>query len=359
MTTTPSDPAKGRALEQRIRDMLRLHGYDATTNVWVTGRSGASHEFDVVGEKADGLTSYRLVVECKAWAHPIDKDVVYKLSGELSDVGAARGVIVAPEGWTAQAAAVAGQLHIDLWGTQELNERLPLVGEGAVPIGRTPVTAPGVQFSSPLESGRQEVERAARGRLGIGRHEVAWFGAAWLPVWTLQLGLTRREGVLRRVDSVTHVWNDYEALDGTLVGQSSAEPNRSPVDIGDHPIPVRTKEKEVGARLADAERRWLRARDIQRLRGSDAALQRRIDARNAASKALAVLGVDPPADHIAVERATLTYQALWLGLLTRGDHERLVAVDGADGQLWPAISDVLTAHVQWVREALGGPAPAP
>jgi hypothetical protein len=91
----------------------------------------------------------------------------------------------------------------------------------------------------------------------------------------------------------------------------------------------------------------------------DAAFQRRLDARNAARKVLAVLGVDPPADRISVERTTLTYHPLWLGLLTRGGHERFIAVDGASGQLLPAVSDVLTAHVQWARESLGGPASTP
>ena len=81
---------------------------------------------------------------------------------------------MAPGGWTAQAAAVALQLHIDLWGTEELSARLPLLGEGAVPFGQTPVTAPGVPFSIPFASGRQEVERAARGRPGLGRNMVAW-----------------------------------------------------------------------------------------------------------------------------------------------------------------------------------------
>jgi hypothetical protein len=358
MTITNSDSARGRALEQHLRDALRLHGYDVATNVRVTGRSGAWHEFDVVGEKSDGLTSYRLVVECKAWAHPVDKDVVYKLSGELSDVGAARGVIVAPGGWTAQAAAVALQLHIDLWGAEELDARLPLLGEGYVPLGQTSVTAPGVPFSIPPESARPEVDRAARGRLGLSRDVVAWFGAAWLPVWTLQVGLIRQQGVLRRVANVTHGWNDYEALDGTLIQQSTAEPARPPVNIGEHPIHARLEEKEVGARLADAERCWQRAHDVK-LRGSDSAFQRRIDARDAARKALAVLGVDPPADRISIERTTLTYRPLWLGLLTRGRHERVIAVDGAGGQLLPAVGNVLTAHVQWVRESLGGPASTP
>ena len=80
------------------------------------GKSGARHEFDVVGDPtaSPAPTSTRRRVQ--GLGPPIDKDVVYKLRGELSEVGAARGVIVAPAGWTADAAAVASHLHIDLWG---------------------------------------------------------------------------------------------------------------------------------------------------------------------------------------------------------------------------------------------------
>jgi hypothetical protein len=163
MTTENSDVARGHDLELRVRDALRQHGYDAQANVYVTGESGARHEFDVVGEKSDGLTRYRLVVECKAWARPIDKDVVYKLRGELSEVGAARGAIVAPAGWTADAAAVASHLHIDLWGGEELNALLPGLAQGPDPLSRPPVIAPGVPFAIPDATGRREVDRAAQG----------------------------------------------------------------------------------------------------------------------------------------------------------------------------------------------------
>jgi len=357
MTAIDSDPAKGRALEQQVGDALRLHGYDVTTNVRLPGTSGAWHEFDVVGEKPDGLTRYRLVVECKAWSHPIDKDVVYTFWGKLSEVGAAQAVIVAPGGWTAQAAAVARQHHIDLWGGEELYARLPAVGGvGALPFRHSPVTAAGVPFAISSENARREVERAAHGALGLRRNTLAWFGAAWLPIWTLQLGLSRRTGVLHQVTSVTHLWNDYEALDGTLIHESTADPNRPPVDIRERAIRPRLEQEKLSARLADAEQRWQGTRDVQRLRGSDAALRRRIDARNAARRTLVILGVDPPAERISVERTTLTYHPLWLGLLTRDGRERFTAVDGVSGQVLPRVGEILTAHAQWIRESLGRPA---
>ena len=67
------DSDRGRALEQQIGAFLTQHGYAVRCNVMVEGRSGARHELDVVGDKSDGLTTFRLVVECKAWKAPIDK----------------------------------------------------------------------------------------------------------------------------------------------------------------------------------------------------------------------------------------------------------------------------------------------
>jgi len=351
--TTETDPARGHALELLVRDALRRHGYDAEANVYVTGESGARHEFDVVGEKSDGLTRYRLVVECKAWTRPIDKDVVYKLRGELSEVGAARGVIVAAAGWTADAAAVASHLHIDLWGGEELKALLPGLAQGPDPLRRTPVIALGMPFAIADAAGRREVDRAAQGRLGHRGEAVTWFGAAWLPVWSLQLGLSRRQGLVRRVETVTTVWNAYEALTATLLERSSTDPALVPVDVAEGAIRPRLDQKKVSATIADAERRWQRARDVG-VRGSDAKFQRQLDARDAAKKTLADLGVEAPIEHISIDRTTLTYHPVWLGLLARGDRERFIAVDGGSGRPLAQLSDILTAQSRWVRESLGG-----
>src|ERR1700726_3930975 len=114
------ESGKGHRLEQQIALFLTQHGYTVLTNLRAPGRSGAIHELDVVGDKSDGLTSFRLVVECKAWTSAIDKEVVYKLAAELADQGAARGIIVTPSGWTVQAAQAAAQANIELWGPNEL-----------------------------------------------------------------------------------------------------------------------------------------------------------------------------------------------------------------------------------------------
>src|SRR5438270_12847579 len=123
------DATKGHSFEQQIASFLGEHGYAVSTNVRIPGRSGAIHELDVIGDKSDGLTSYRLIVECKAWVSAIDKDIVYKLAAELADLGAARGIIVTLAGWTVQAEQAATQANIELWGPNELRSRL---GPGAL-----------------------------------------------------------------------------------------------------------------------------------------------------------------------------------------------------------------------------------
>jgi Restriction endonuclease len=188
------DHTKGHLLEQQIAAFLQQHGYVVSTNVLAAGRSGATHELDVVGDKSDGLTSFRLVVECKAWTSAIDKEVVYKLAAELADLGAARGIIVAPSGWTVQAAQAAVQASIELWGPDELRARFGTTLVAEAQGAWAQVDTLGWACAIASEPAQQTLVRVARGKLGFGGDELAWFGQVWMPVWMLQLAITRMEG---------------------------------------------------------------------------------------------------------------------------------------------------------------------
>src|SRR5437879_4414682 len=78
---------KGHELERRIAAYFESHGYVCERNVINRGRSGAPHELDIVAQKTDGITSFRLAVECKAWQGRIEKDVVAKFDYVLKDLG--------------------------------------------------------------------------------------------------------------------------------------------------------------------------------------------------------------------------------------------------------------------------------
>jgi len=329
---------RGQDLEQRIAAFLRAHGYEVSTNVVLEGRSGARHELDVVGDKSDGLTSFRLVVECKAWASPIDKGVVYKLASELADLGVAKGVIASLSGWTVQAAKVASQANVELWGPDELATRLGQASLSEMQVGHTEQLAVGFPFVVHDEVGRRQVERLAKGTLGFGREEIAWFGPLWLPVWSLQLGITRIEGHLRRVPRVTRVWNGYDALTGRSTYTSPTSPPLVSVDVScGHVRPV-LKPSKVADVITEACVRW---RQVT----SDAA-----KARHAAT--LSKMGVRVPVHGIAVEKTTMSYLPLWAAFLYRGAKERIVAIDGTTGKERAGLGHALTTNAQRVREAL-------
>ena len=106
---------KGGALEQLIAQVMTANGYVTRTNVIIEGRSGAPHEIDVIGEKADGLTTLNVAVECKAWERPIEKDVVFKFAGVLKDIGMREGIIVALGGYRSGADIAAWDNGIQMW----------------------------------------------------------------------------------------------------------------------------------------------------------------------------------------------------------------------------------------------------
>ncbi len=328
---------RGRELEQLLGGFLTRHGYQVRYNVVIEGRSGARHELDVVGDKSDGLTSFRLVVECKAWNAAIDKDVVYKLAGVLADLGAAKGIIAALSGWTVQAAQVAAQANIELWGPDELTARLGQATVSDLRFTSSPVQALGVLFVAAGEPARRLVERSARGTLGVGREEIVWFGLIWLPVWILQLGITRLEG-FRRVSRVTRSWNRYEALTGRHLGSSHEPPQLVPIDLGtSHLRPI----------LSDAKIRETLIASVERWRSVSSEEAKKRHAAN-----LAKAGLQVPFRHVAAEGSQPAYEPLWSAFLTKGGKERIVAIDGVTGRERPDLGHALTTRVQWVRESL-------
>lgn len=145
--------AKGSGLELRIEAYFKLTGYAAERNVIREGRSGAPHEIDVLASKNDGVTDVTIAIECKAWDTPIEKDVISKLSMELGDLAINKGIVVSLNGWTTGAELTAKQLGIELWGRDEIRDRL-----GPLP-GLLPIVAPSSRRSSAMAPNSQRRRR--------------------------------------------------------------------------------------------------------------------------------------------------------------------------------------------------------
>lgn len=339
---------RGKELEERVAAHFGAHGYLVQRNLMVEGRSGARHEVDVLAEKADSLTTYRVAVECKAWRIPVGQEVVSKLAWVMSDLGVSKGIVVSLAGAEPGAVRAAEDLGIELWGAghgfpggvADLDS-LRLPGRAPVPGGdRGPlVLGPPVQAGPQLA--RRVVNRARVGRLGPGAEVVVTSALVWVPVHELGLALTRSHGRVRPRRAVTCCWNRYEGLAGALLVADAAPQAFSAQPSGGRALPCLVR----GTRLAGDIRRAM-----DRLAG---AATEATAARHAA--ALAAMGVDGSVEHVEVEQARLVHLPFHLALLRRGQARRMVAVDGCSGRLSPVIGAAATVALSHVVDALGWP----
>lgn len=77
---------------------VKVEGFGNTCKV--TGKSGTDYQIDVLTSHSDGVHSYRTAIECKYWQEKINRDIVAKVSGLISDTGIEKGVIVSKSGFT-------------------------------------------------------------------------------------------------------------------------------------------------------------------------------------------------------------------------------------------------------------------
>ena len=329
---------KGDELESRIAEFLRTHGYEVSRNQVRQGRSGAQHELDVVAKKHDGLTTFELVVECKAWESPIDKDVVYKLAAELADLGAAKGIIATLSGWTVQAGQAATQANIEMWGPEELSARMGELSMSQLHQGPKQLIAIGAPFEIDSKAAFVHVNRSASGTLGVGKEEVTAYGALWLPTWSLQLGITRNEGFLKKTARATRVWNGYDALAGGCLFNATNSPNFGYVTVGNNAIDPAVKVSDVVKFLNSKITQWRQTT--------------KLDERKARAMSLVKYGIQVPLSNLAIESSTLVYLPLWVAILNKRGEERAVAIDGVTGIPSQKLAGTLTKHVQRVRSAI-------
>jgi hypothetical protein len=341
MSGLPS--ARWADLEERIERFLAGHGYTCRRNAVVTGRSGASHEIDVLAERSDAVTRVRLAVECKAWNRPVEKDVVAKLAFVAGDIGADKGILVALAGGRDGASRAAGDLGIDLWGPAELEARL---GPPAVSDLSTPPLAPtdeGVALHCDADRARRLVRAQARGWSGLRRERVEWVRPGWVAHHLLVVATTEpgRPFLGRRAPRSTERLNLHDGLGGAWWRTLERIPATEGFDVA-----CRVPAALPSGRVAAAVRRAAQRRDAS---VSDQARQRW-------AGALEELGVPGTAAAVAVERIETLYWPFWLGLLTSGSQgaSRLVAVDGASpvGEVCPLASASFTAALGHVLRAL-------
>jgi hypothetical protein len=218
---------QGRRLEERIGAFFEANGYRVSRNVVLEGRSGGRHEIDVLAEKSDALTTYKVAVECKAWQTPIEKDVVAKLYHVVDDLGLSKGIVVSLAGSRSGAQVAARERGIELWGTDELRHHLGEVptaqlASARAAAGRTTAWGRPVRIS--LEAARTALESSGKGALNLRTVErLVWMSPVWLPAFSVRISVTQPEARLlkNRLRSVSVV-RVYDALSGTYLGPAPA-----------------------------------------------------------------------------------------------------------------------------------------
>jgi hypothetical protein len=85
-------------------------------NVKLDGRlSKQKRQIDVLVRDRIGQYEINIVIDCKDYADPVDVKGVEEFDGLLRDVGAQKGVLVCPKGFTSTAKVRAEGLQIDLY----------------------------------------------------------------------------------------------------------------------------------------------------------------------------------------------------------------------------------------------------
>lgn len=306
-------------------------------NARVPGRSGAVHEIDVLAEKDDGLTTFRVAVECKQWARPVEKEAVAKLAFVLEDTGLNKGIIVCPSGARSGALLAALRLGVDVWDGDELARRL---GPDATSNPSGALTSSAQALVGEVEPGRAEtlIRRQLRGV--IRRESLAWSGPVLLPAYELQLAVTRADDDRRPRPVTRRSWNVYEALGGALLEVLSSPAPTEPVELGEEVVDPLLHHQSVVRELLRTVNRYLH---VTTPSASDRHAHR-----------LASLGVETPVDSVEVEDVRPVLLRAHLGLVRRGGGERLAAVVQG-GRTSPALDAALTSSIRHVLAGAGAP----
>jgi Holliday junction resolvase len=341
VTRNQEDADKGRRLETEIARALAAGGYAARRNVIREGRSGARHEIDVLAEKGDGLTTFSVMVECKAWDRPIDKEVLAKAAFVAADVGADKAIVVALRGATGGATLSAAELGVELWGPEELARRLGDVQVAALGAARAQTALGFAVAVDEARAARLAERQRGKGVLGLGAEDVAWFDLVWLPCLLLTLGCTRQEGRLRKRTRHSSIFNLYEALDGALLESFAVDPAVAEVEVGPYRLPPRVKVRTLRGEISATYAKW---RSV--VQGA---------ARERWARAAADLGIPLPIDALTVDEATSCYLPVYVAILRQRDSRRVVVIDGGDGAVDQLLATVLTANLGYLTEALDSP----
>lgn len=103
-----------QSIYQAILQNEECNNIQVKHNVEITGRSGVSHQIDVLWCFRQAGIEHTVLIECKNYASNITLEKVRNFFGVLNDIGNARGIIVTKTGYQSGAAEFANYYGISL-----------------------------------------------------------------------------------------------------------------------------------------------------------------------------------------------------------------------------------------------------
>ncbi len=99
---------------------VKIAGHGRTCRV--VGKSGISHQIDVLTVHTDGIHQYKTAIECKYWDKKVNKDVIMKIANIVDDSDISKGVVVSRIGFTKDSALYAKHKNIGLIELREFDD---------------------------------------------------------------------------------------------------------------------------------------------------------------------------------------------------------------------------------------------
>jgi restriction endonuclease len=327
----------GPRLVAAVADYLSRHGYRTATNVSLRGRSGANYDVDVLAEKSDDVTTFRMMVDCKSWDVSVEKQALAGVHVAMTDLGINKAIVVSAKGWKTATEAGAKRLGIELWGPVDVEGRLER--PGAVGPGRSE-RGPLTGLASTLARGdaEQVVRRQGRGPLGLSSETVVWFGQFWLPFYQLKVRHTRedKERFRKPILRTREFWNVYDGLDGSLYDQWSEDPGVEPV-APERLVRPRIPGVHVVNDIEETAARYNEATNP--------------DATIRYEERLGALGIDLPVSFFDLSAPTDVYIPFYLSLLRgRDGQQRIVAIDASSGLVSEEISRIAMMNLDHILD---------
>lgn len=162
---------KGIGFELKLAELFEKNGYCVTHDVKMKGKSGTTHQIDVLAEFKAPLHTSTVIIEAKSYKSNIDKDIIMKLIQIQQDLSADRAILATTSDFTPGALSTADQYNnLELWDGEKIASflgRMQLMDTGDV-MQKTKSTAKKmvaalVSYEQITQHANETIQKRAKG----------------------------------------------------------------------------------------------------------------------------------------------------------------------------------------------------